>query len=330
MLIILKTNGKFFEGVVIMQPVKKVLIPIDGSSQSVSAVRYAGSVFKPEGSKIVLLHVDSEIPESFWDLEKSPEYRSKLAPVRAWATHQKKIINASVNKACKILYTAGFQPDAVSVKIEGRKAGIARDILNEADTGGYNAVVVGRTGNSNLKDIVLGSVANKLIGNLVNIPLVIVGGKPNPKKFLIAFDGSKGSMKCVSSAGSMLNNTDCEIMLCNVIRSIGTARQGLSEASFSDIVTDWTEMNRRKIEPAVEEAKRKLVSAGIASSRISAKILTEKSSRAGSILVEAKEGGFGTILVGRRGLSAVDEFFIGRVSRKILHMAKKMAVWVVN
>ncbi len=313
-----------------MKTVKKVLIPIDGSGQSIAAVRYTGGVLRPERTKIVLLHVDSEIPESFWDLEKSPEYRSKLAPVRAWAAQQKKIINDSVSKACKILYTAGFPPDAVSVIIQGRTAGIARDILNEADTGDYNAVVVGRTGNSNFKDIVLGSVANKLIGNLVNIPLVVVGGKPNPKKFLIAFDGSKGSMKCVSSVGSMLNNTDCEIMICNVIRSLGTDRQGFSEPSFSEIGTDWTEMNRKKIEPAVEEAKRKLVSAGIASPKISAKILTEKSSRAGGIITEAKEGGFGTIVVGRRGLSAVEEFFIGRVSRKILHMAKKMAVWVVN
>jgi nucleotide-binding universal stress UspA family protein len=89
-------------------------------------------------------------------------------------------------------------------------------------------------------------------------------------------------------------------------------------------------MNRKKIEPAIDEAKRKLVSAGIASSKISVKILTEKSSRAGSIITEAKEGGFGTIVIGRRGLSSVEEFFIGRVSRKILHMAKKMAVWVVN
>jgi len=313
-----------------MKNTTKVLVSIDGSDQSLAAVRYIGGVLKPEKIKIVLFHVDPAIPESFWDLEKSPEFRSKLSPVRAWATQQKKIINASMNKACKILYTAGFPSDAVSVKIKRRKTGIARDILNEADTGDYNAIVVGRTGNSNFKDIVLGSVANKLIGNLVNIPIVVVGGKPDPKKFLIAFDGSKGSMKCVSSVGSMLNNTDCEIMICNIIRSLGTAWQGFDNPSFSEIGTDWTEINRKKIEPAIEEAKRKLVSAGIASSKISGKILTEKSSRAGSIIMEAKEGGFGTIVIGRRGLSAVEEFFIGRVSRKILHMAKKMAVWVIN
>jgi hypothetical protein len=36
------------------------------------------------------------------------------------------------------------------------------------------------------------------------------------------------------------------------------------------------------------------------------------------------------IVVGRRGLSRVEEFFMGRVSDKVLQLAKEMAVWVVT
>ena len=43
-----------------------------------------------------------------------------------------------------------------------------------------------------------------------------------------------------------------------------------------------------------------------------------------------REGGYGTIVVGRRGLSKVYEFFMGRVSDKVLHLAKDMAVWIVE
>jgi nucleotide-binding universal stress UspA family protein len=311
-----------------MKNATKVLVSIDGSNQSLSAVRYIGGVLKPEKTKIVLFHVDPAVPESFWDLEKSPEFRSRLAPVRAWAAQQKKSIEDTMARAGKILFNSGFPSDAVSVKIKTRKIGIARDILHEAHTGKYKMVAVGRTGISKFKDLVLGSVANKLIGNLVDIPLVVVGGKPNPNKFIIAFDGSKASMRSVSTAGAMLNNVESEIMICHVIRSIGIEKFTLSEFAFPEF--DWTETCVKKIEPAIEEAKRKLVSAGLDSAKISGKILTEKPSRAGGIIAEAKAGGFGTIVVGRRGLSAVDEFFIGRVSRKILHMAKKMAVWVVN
>jgi len=311
-----------------MKNAMKVLVSIDGSDQSLAAVRYIGGVLKPEKTKIVLFHVDPAVPESFWDLEKSPEFRSRLAPVRAWAAQQKKSIEDTMTKAAKTLFNSGFPSDAVSVKIQTRKTGIARDILHEAATGKYKMVVIGRTGISKFKDLVLGSVANKLIGNLIDVPLVVVGGKPNPNKFIIAFDSSKASMRSVSSVGAMLNNVESEIMICHVIRSIGIEKLTLSEVPFPEF--DWTETCVKKIEPAIEEAKRKLVSAGLDSANIYGKILTDKPSRAGGIIAEAKAGGFGTIVVGRRGLSAVEEFFIGRVSRKVLHMAKKMAVWVVN
>ena len=311
-----------------MKNVMKVLVPIDGSNQSLAAVRYIGGVLKPEKTKIVLFHVDPAMPESFWDLEQSPEFRSKLAPVRAWVTQQKNFIDDGMTKAGKILYKSGFPADAVSVKIQTRKTGISRDILHEATDEDYKMVVVGRTGISKFKDLVLGSVANKLIGNLVNIPLVVVGGKPNPNKFIIAFDGSKGSMRSVSTVATILNNAISEIMICHVIRSIGIEKLTLSETPLPEF--DWAELCVKKIEPAIEEAKRRFVSAGLDSEKIYGKILTEKPSRAGGIIAEAKAGGFGTIVVGRRGLSAVEEFFIGRVSRKVLHMAKKMAVWIVN
>lgn len=313
-----------------MKSVNKILIPVDGSKQSLTAVRYVGSILKPKNAKVVFFYVDSELPESFWDLEKNPDFRSKLAPVKAWAAQRKQLVSDSMEKAGKILINAGFQAEALSTKIQGRKAGIARDILQEATSGEYKAVIVGRTGVSNAKGIVLGSVASKLIGNLVDMPLVVIGGKPNTDKFLIAFDGSKGSMKCVTTVGAMLNNTDSEIVICHVIRSLGIEQQSLSEIPISELETDWTEANVNKIKPAMEEAKRKLISAGINPSRISEKILTNKASRAGSIIAEAREGGYGTIVLGRRGLSATQEYFIGRVSRKVLHMAKKFAVWVVN
>ncbi|MBA3037834.1 MAG: universal stress protein [Desulfobacterium sp.] len=314
----------------IMKNVIRVLIPVDGSKQSLTAVRYVGNILKPKNARVVLFYVDSELPESFWDLEKNPEFRSKLAPVKAWAAQRKQLVSDSMTKASKILINDGFPAEALSTKMQGRKIGIARDILQEANTGEYRAVVVGRTGISNAKGIVLGSVANKLIGNLVEMPLIIIGGKPNTNKFLIAFDGSKGSMKCVTTAGAMLNNTDSEIMICHVIRSLGIEQQSLSDIPISELEKDWTEANIKKIKPAMEEAKKKLIAAGINPSKISEKILTDKASRAGSIIAEAREGGYGTIILGRRGLSATQEYFIGRVSRKILHMAKKFAVWVVN
>jgi nucleotide-binding universal stress UspA family protein len=45
---------------------------------------------------------------------------------------------------------------------------------------------------------------------------------------------------------------------------------------------------------------------------------------------EAQKNGFGTIVIGRRGLSKVRQFMMGRVSNKVLQLARDLAVWVVN
>ncbi len=60
------------------------------------------------------------------------------------------------------------------------------------------------------------------------------------------------------------------------------------------------------------------------------KVITGATTRAGTILEEARAGGYGTIVVGRRGVSTVEEFDMGRVTNKLVHSAKDRALWVVG
>jgi len=61
----------------------------------------------------------------------------------------------------------------------------------------------------------------------------------------------------------------------------------------------------RRIDNVFEEAKGKLVKSGFKKNQVTTKIITQAHSRAGAIVQEAKLGGYGTIVVGRRGLSKV-------------------------
>jgi nucleotide-binding universal stress UspA family protein len=54
------------------------------------------------------------------------------------------------------------------------------------------------------------------------------------------------------------------------------------------------------------------------------------SSRAGAIAAEARQNGYGTIVMGRRGHSRVRDFFIGRVTNKVIHVARDRTVWIVR
>jgi Mrp family chromosome partitioning ATPase len=44
----------------------------------------------------------------------------------------------------------------------------------------------------------------------------------------------------------------------------------------------------------------------------------------------ATKSGYDMIVLGRRGLTAVGDFQMGRVSRKILHFACRSNLWIVN
>jgi len=60
----------------------------------------------------------------------------------------------------------------------------------------------------------------------------------------------------------------------------------------------------------------------------------EKCSPGQSIALEildyARAGDYGTVAVGRRGVSKAEEFLFGSVSSKIVHNAKNCTVWVVS
>jgi nucleotide-binding universal stress UspA family protein len=217
----------------------------------------------------------------------------------------------------------------VAVKTKTITAGIARDIINESHQD-YTALVIGRTGVSKIEEITMGSVAAKLVEVASHIPIIVVGERPESKKILIAFDGSKGSMKAVKCAGTLLDPAVCEIMLCHVIRPLSIQQLSAKELFIQKHEKDWIEVNQRKIVPAIMEAKKRLMDAGFSEDYISSEILTYAQSRAAAIARAARIGYYDTVVLGRRGFSTVVNFQIGRVSRKILQFAYQPALWVVN
>jgi nucleotide-binding universal stress UspA family protein len=84
------------------------------------------------------------------------------------------------------------------------------------------------------------------------------------------------------------------------------------------------------IESAMGEARERLVKAGFEPRKIDLKVVRGGGKQAGAIAEEAQKGEYDTIVVGRRGLSRVQEFIMGRVSNKVINLAKDKTVWVVG
>ena len=231
-----------------------------------------------------------------------------------WQQQQEEEIQKFIERARQLFLDHGVPEDAVIVKIQGKKVGIARDIIYESE-GDYDAVIVGRWGVSLLKDFLWGSIADKLIGSLTHVPLCIVGGTPQVGKILLALDASAGAMRAVDYFGTIVNGAHWQLTLFHALR-----------------VLDETILNKAKesMGSVFKDARSSLEKAGFSSNQITTKLATGVLTRAGAIVEEALTGGYGTIVVGRRGLSEVEEFSMGRVSNKVIHMAREMAVWVVS
>ncbi len=175
---------------------KRLLLAVDGSPRSMQTVRYAASENAFDGIQLVLFHVFTSIPDTYYDLEKEPKSVKVVREVRSWEAQQHKAIKAFVEEARKIFLDSGHPEAAVETRIVNRKKGIARDIIAEAHKG-YHAVMACRRGASTLETILIGSVTKKLLEKLSFIPIVIAGQKPANRKLLLAVDGSEGANRAV-------------------------------------------------------------------------------------------------------------------------------------
>jgi nucleotide-binding universal stress UspA family protein len=312
---------------------KRILAALDGSRASMDTVDYLAHVLPLNGSKLVLLTIATGTPESFWDIEGEPN--QDLTDL--WIKHRKKSLDQFVKEAKKKFLDAGFNENDITVNIKERSSGIARDIIRESSKG-YDAIVIGRIGMNPITRVVIGSVANKLVESIADTPVCIVGKNLRNRKIMVAVDASESAMKCVKYAGEMFGKTDSEFLLFHVIRDYDLKFSESRDKDEMDIEGNrWLKITQAELQKAtqtiksvMDQAINELENMGISRNRINTKILTGMATRGGSIAAQAMLSGYSTIIIGRRGLSKVGEFSMGRVCYKVVQLGNEVAVWIVN
>ena len=305
---------------------QKILVPVDGSDRALNTVRYVSRFDPFHNMDIALFHVFNSVPEGYWDLEKDPRSTSTVRQVKSWEVQQRKKIEQYMEQANQLLLKAGFSPESLTIKIQNRKKGIARDIIREARNG-YVAVVARRRGMTGLRRIVLGSVATKLVEKLNFVPLILVGKRTPNNKILMALDGSENAAGILEFVGALLGGFDYEVSLFHVIRSNG---EGQPEYQHIFSSNEYTRAAGKEMAETLKAAQIKLIDMGLKTDKVSTRIGEKAISRAGTIVDRAKQQDFRTIVMGRRGHSHVRDFFIGRVTNKVIHMARDRTVWVIR
>ncbi|MBW1982562.1 MAG: universal stress protein [Deltaproteobacteria bacterium] len=161
-----------------------------------------------------------------------------------------------------------------------------------------------------------------------------------PHRVLIAVDGSDGSMKAVDYAGEMFSGRDDALLVLFCVLP-ATSRLLLSKEEVATVEASkddrpdlagvyWKPEDEKKINIHFAQATRALLAQGVDARLITAKFKVKSGDVAEAIIDEARAGRYRTLILGRRGLSRIKEFFMGSVSKKVVGEARGFAVWVVD
>jgi nucleotide-binding universal stress UspA family protein len=156
------------------------------------------------------------------------------------------------------------------------------------------------------------------------------------KKMLIALDDSTSAMRAVEYVGQQFGgSSDLQIFLVHVLPNLPAIfwDEGhiLSEDEKKErkkVVDKWIADRKAKMEPVFHKAAEILAKSGIKAQQIQNKSISDSIDVAQSLLEEAKDFGYQTIVVGRCDRSA--KHVLGSVSGKIINLGTGVAVTVVE
>ena len=151
-----------------------ILVAFDDSDNAMRAVEFVSKSFTLD-SRITLLNIlqDSIALCDMNSPELTPYFLTQQSAFCALEGKKREIVNEAMEKAKGTLVRSGFIEKNISLKIEKKKSGVARDIINEAHSG-YDLIVIGRRGLSGIMEFILGSVSQKVLQYAKDISVMVV------------------------------------------------------------------------------------------------------------------------------------------------------------
>jgi nucleotide-binding universal stress UspA family protein len=175
----------------------------------------------------------------------------------------------------------------------------------------------------------IGSVSANIVNNSADTPVWLVDEKGPSHDIMVAVDGSENSFKAVDHLAFIVEgNTDLKISFLHVAPRL----QDFCPVDFDDVDLEALEQiilqgDQQCVNQFYTHAKKKLCEAGVQEDQISF-ATKEGVIRVGkAVLEEYRQGKFGTLIVGRRGVNK--KFFTGSVSRYLINQFSGGALWVV-
>ena len=307
---------------------KMIVVPVDGSENSLKSLDFINLLFGPEHNiKTTLFYVMPRLPPILVEeIKKSKETIKMLQDIESRNTETaQRLLQAAKDR----LIDMGFTKATVEAVFRKVEVGIARDIVHWSEKKKADAVFITTRGRSRLETFFMGEIAAKVVEYCRVCPVWMLKGSIRNKHVLVAVDNSKNALRAVDHAGFMLSGTDANVTLFHSKRDV---RRFIPQAvleEFPEVQKYWRQKAGEEIVPFMQKAKDRLLAAGLGETQITSRVVDGSRSAAADILNEAQSSGTGTIFLGLRGYSGVEDYKMGSVTRKVLNQAVDMAVSIV-
>lgn len=139
-------------------------------------------------------------------------------------------------------------------------------------------------------------------------------------QILLAYDNSQQALRAVEYVGQMFGQVDnVKVIIFGVYDKV--PEHDMEDTVFTDQVRariSVLEREKEKGRDNLEDAKKILVRKGFSEDQVKVKYVEKKKSVAKDIIDEVKAGGYGTVVLGRKGVSNLTGMLFGSVSSGVI------------
>jgi len=308
---------------------KKVLLAVDDSLHAKNAVDYAvrvGAVARD--LSYTLFCVQPGISQFL--LEEARTSSQANAELKKVIRKNTADARGILEKLKEHMVRSGVDAARIELETEPKAQGRAKDIIERGQQGLFDAIVVGRRGLTRTQKFFMGSLTANLVEHSRVIPLWVVDGEVTAPGIMLAVDGSESSLRAVDHLSFMLSGLPSESRVTLFHVPPRAADYCVVDFDERDSAIDAvvTQGDRRCVDQFYAHAFKKFKQAGIMEAQIELKTHGRSANVGKAILAEVRKGDYGTLVIGRRGLSRA--FFMGSVSRYVIENVSGRALWIVT
>ena len=193
----------------------RILIAVDKSPESQMALAYVCHLLEHFDASVHALHVMPNQVEMTAETFYAPFFTKQ--GLNQWIEHEALQISENVEHACGTCL-AGRVP----CEPEITTGDPAQEILERANSGSYDLLVLGSHGRSSLKGFLLGTVHAKVLHHS-SIPVLLLRDFREINRVLVAYRGSQCDLEAVRFIGPLLARKKPEITALHVYNPNGDA-----------------------------------------------------------------------------------------------------------